>query len=41
LIGAISERDAAVYAANPIKRDEFFSDEESLRRGADGWENMK
>ncbi|MGC4064924.1 MAG: hypothetical protein QM784_09835 [Polyangiaceae bacterium] len=41
LIGATAERDAAVYAANPIRRDEFFSDEDSLGWDADGWENIK
>lgn len=41
LIGATSERDAAVYASTPIKRDEFTSDEESLGWDADGWEDVK
>ena len=41
LIGATSERDAAVYASTPVKRDEFASDEESLGWDADGWEDVK
>jgi hypothetical protein len=41
LIGATSERDAAVYASTPVKRDEFSSDEESLGWDADGWVGVK
>lgn len=41
LIGATSERDAAVYASTPVKRDEFSGDEESLGWDADGWEDVK
>lgn len=41
LISATSERDATMYAATPVRQDEFTSDEQSLGWDADGWENVK
>ena len=35
LIGATTERDVAVYVSNPITKDEFSSDEDSLGWDAD------
>jgi hypothetical protein len=41
LIGAASERDAAIYATAPIRQDEFAADDESLAWDAEGWEDVK
>jgi len=32
--------DAAVYAAAPVKQDEFSSDDDPLAWEADGWEDL-
>ena len=41
LIGATSERDAAIYATAPIRQDEFATGDESLGWDAEGWEDVK
>ena len=40
LIGATSERDAAIYTAAPIRQDEFATNDESLAWDAEGWEDV-